>query len=44
MFTEWFPSNPHHTCAGPEILRTRPSSDRTRADAELWLPVEPAHG
>ncbi|MGW1055563.1 AraC family transcriptional regulator [Streptomyces sp. NPDC001118] len=44
VFTEWFPSNPYRTCTGPEILRTRLSPDRTRADAELWLPVEPERG
>lgn len=44
VFTEWFPSNPYRTRTGPEILRTRLSPDRTEADAELWLPVEPEHG
>ncbi|MEU0336546.1 AraC family transcriptional regulator [Streptomyces sp. NPDC006193] len=43
-FTEWFPSNPYRGRPGPEILRTRLSPDRTEADAELWLPVEPEHG
>ncbi|KJY36744.1 hypothetical protein VR46_30565 [Streptomyces sp. NRRL S-444] len=41
---EWFPSNPHRGRSGPEILRTRLSPDKTEADAELWLPVEPEHG
>ncbi|GAA2232848.1 AraC family transcriptional regulator [Streptomyces nogalater] len=41
VFTEWFPSNPYRSRPGPEILRTRLSPERTEADAELWLPVEP---
>ncbi|MFI7462171.1 GyrI-like domain-containing protein [Nonomuraea sp. NPDC049646] len=41
VFTEWFPSNPYRTRTGPEILRTHLSPDKTEADAELWLPVEP---
>ncbi|MFG2932855.1 AraC family transcriptional regulator [Streptomyces achromogenes] len=44
VFTEWFPSNPYRGRPGPEILRTRLSPERTEADAELWLPVEPEHG
>nr|WP_202458841.1 AraC family transcriptional regulator [Streptomyces sp. SID5464] len=40
VFTEWFPSNPYRSRPGPEILRTDLSSEGTRADAELWLPVE----
>ncbi|GGY21150.1 AraC family transcriptional regulator [Streptomyces djakartensis] len=40
VFTEWFPSNPYRSRPGPEILRTDLSADGTRADAELWLPVE----
>ncbi|GHD20381.1 AraC family transcriptional regulator [Streptomyces violarus] len=40
VFTEWFPSNPYRSRPGPEILRTELSADGTRADAELWLPVE----
>ncbi|MFF2328369.1 MULTISPECIES: GyrI-like domain-containing protein [unclassified Streptomyces] len=44
VFTEWFPSNPYRSRTGPEILRTRLSPDKTGADAELWLPVEPEHG
>ncbi|MFF7755027.1 GyrI-like domain-containing protein [Streptomyces sp. NPDC007971] len=44
VFTEWFPSNPYRTRTGPEILRTRLKSEKTEADAELWLPVEPEHG
>lgn len=40
VFTEWFPSNPYRSRPGPEILRTRLSPDKARADAELWLPVE----
>ncbi|MGW8555647.1 AraC family transcriptional regulator [Streptomyces tubercidicus] len=43
VFTEWFPSNPYRSRSGPEILRTRLSPDKTEADAELWLPVEPEH-
>ncbi|MET8877990.1 AraC family transcriptional regulator [Nocardia sp. NPDC004604] len=41
VFTEWFPSNPYRTRTGPEILRTRLSPEKTEADAELWLAVEP---
>ncbi|MFE3249345.1 GyrI-like domain-containing protein [Streptomyces sp. NPDC059209] len=44
VFTEWFPSNPYRIRTGPEILRIRLSPERTEADAELWLPVEPEHG
>ncbi|MFJ6614099.1 GyrI-like domain-containing protein [Streptomyces sp. NPDC091289] len=44
VFTEWFPSNPYRIRTGPEILRTRLSPEKTEADAELWLPVEPEHG
>ncbi|WP_413104917.1 AraC family transcriptional regulator [Streptomyces sp. Inha503] len=40
VFTQWFPSNPYQSRPGPEILRTRLSQDGTRADAELWIPVE----
>ncbi|MFI6091342.1 GyrI-like domain-containing protein [Streptomyces sp. NPDC051218] len=40
VFTQWFPSNPYRSRPGPEILRTRLSDDGTRADAELWIPVE----
>ncbi|MGW2155815.1 GyrI-like domain-containing protein [Nonomuraea sp. NPDC001699] len=43
VFTEWFPSNPYRTRTGPEILRIQLSPDKTEADAELWLPVEPEH-
>lgn len=40
VYAQWFPSNPYRGRPGPEILRTRLSPDGTRADAELWLPVE----
>ncbi|QWB24034.1 MULTISPECIES: AraC family transcriptional regulator [Streptomyces] len=40
IFTEWFPSNPYRSRPGPELLRTELSTDGTRANAELWLPVE----
>nr|WP_202538488.1 GyrI-like domain-containing protein [Streptomyces sp. SID8379] len=42
VYTEWFPSNPYRTRPGPELLRTRvtPSPEGTKAEAELWLPVE----
>ncbi|MGW1376055.1 effector binding domain-containing protein [Streptomyces sp. NPDC002446] len=40
VFTQWFPSNPYRSRPGPELLRTRLSQDATRADAELWIPVE----
>ncbi|WP_406184203.1 GyrI-like domain-containing protein [Streptomyces sp. NBC_01006] len=43
VFTEWFPSNPYRSRSGPEILRVRMSPDKTGAEAELWLPVEPEH-
>ncbi|MGW4203973.1 GyrI-like domain-containing protein [Streptomyces sp. NPDC004726] len=44
VFTQWFPSNPYRSRPGPEILRTRLSPDGTEAEAELWIPVEPAVG
>lgn len=44
VFTEWSPSNPYRTRAGPRILRAPLSRKRTEADAELWLPVESEHG
>lgn len=44
VFTQWFPSNPYRSRPGPEILRTRLSEDGSRADAELWIPVERAAG
>ncbi|TDQ55548.1 AraC family transcriptional regulator [Actinorugispora endophytica] len=40
VFTQWFPSNPYRSAPGPSILRTSLSDDGTRADAELWVPVE----
>ncbi|MEU3776573.1 AraC family transcriptional regulator [Streptomyces sp. NPDC032472] len=40
VFTQWFPSNPYASRPGPEILRTRPSADWTKAHAQLWIPVE----
>ncbi|MFE7116729.1 GyrI-like domain-containing protein [Streptomyces sp. NPDC057654] len=40
VFTQWFPSNPYRSRPGPEILRIRLSDDASRADAELWIPVE----
>ncbi|GAA4688462.1 AraC family transcriptional regulator [Streptomyces youssoufiensis] len=40
VFTQWFPSNPYQSRPGPEILRTHLSEDGTRAEAELWIPVE----
>ncbi len=43
VFIEWFPSNPYRTRTGPESLPTRLSPDKTEADAELWLAVEPEH-
>ncbi|MGW4029577.1 GyrI-like domain-containing protein [Streptomyces sp. NPDC004838] len=42
VFTQWFPANPYRSRPGPEILRTRLSPDGTEAEAELWIPVEPA--
>ncbi|TVL91117.1 AraC family transcriptional regulator [Streptomyces sp. SAJ15] len=44
VFTEWFPSNPYRSRPGPEILRTRLSTDGAEVDAELWLPVEREQG
>jgi AraC family transcriptional regulator len=41
-YVEWFPSNPWRARPGPELLRTRLSEDGSHAEAELWLPVEPA--
>ncbi|MFC0004809.1 AraC family transcriptional regulator [Micromonospora siamensis] len=40
VFTEWFPANPYRSRPGPELLRARVSPDGSRADAELWIPVE----
>ncbi|WP_019853180.1 AraC family transcriptional regulator [Actinopolyspora mortivallis] len=40
VFTQWFPSNPYRSVAGPEILRTEFSADETDTSCELWLPVE----
>ncbi|MEU5941742.1 GyrI-like domain-containing protein [Micromonospora sp. NPDC047548] len=42
VFTQWFPSNPYRSRPGPEISRTRISTDGAHADAELWIPVERA--
>jgi AraC family transcriptional regulator len=42
VFTEWFPSNPYQSRPGPEILRVRLNDDATEAEAQLWIPVEPA--
>ncbi|WP_149359368.1 AraC family transcriptional regulator [Lolliginicoccus suaedae] len=39
VFTQWFPSNPYRSVAGPEILRTQMSTDGN-GEAHLWLPVE----
>ncbi|CAM5436988.1 GyrI-like domain-containing protein [Streptomyces abikoensis] len=46
VFTQWFPSNPYSSRPGPEILRVRLSetSGETRADAQLWIPVERVTG
>ncbi|QSI46859.1 AraC family transcriptional regulator [Thermobispora bispora] len=40
VFTQWFPSNPYQSRPGPEMLSARISPDGSRADAELWIPVE----
>ncbi|GGX90097.1 AraC family transcriptional regulator [Streptomyces minutiscleroticus] len=44
VFTQWFPSNPYQSRPGPEILRVDvvegEGGEETRADAELWIPVE----
>ncbi|GGM62127.1 AraC family transcriptional regulator [Micromonospora sonchi] len=42
VFTQWFPANPYRSRPGPEISRTRISADGAHADAQLWIPVEPA--
>lgn len=42
VFTQWFPSNPWRSRPGPELLRSALSDDGAAADAELWVPVEPA--
>ncbi|GAA3208205.1 GyrI-like domain-containing protein [Dactylosporangium siamense] len=42
VFTEWFPSNPYQSRPGPEILRVRLNGGATEAEAQLWIPVEPA--
>ncbi|MBV1851483.1 AraC family transcriptional regulator [Catellatospora tritici] len=44
VFTQWFPSNPYRSRPGPEMVRTRISTDGTQADAQLWIPVERADG
>ncbi|MBW1603225.1 AraC family transcriptional regulator [Streptomyces sp. JJ66] len=44
VFTQWFPSNPYRSRPGPEMLSARVAEDGTRADAELWVPVEHAGG
>lgn len=44
VFTEWFPSNPYRSIAGPEILRTELSADGTEMSCELWIPVEHENG
>ncbi|MFD9791509.1 GyrI-like domain-containing protein [Streptomyces sp. NPDC059070] len=40
VFTQWFPSNPYTSRAGPELLRTRPVEIGAETDAQLWIPVE----
>ncbi|MFO7401272.1 MAG: AraC family transcriptional regulator [Actinomycetales bacterium] len=40
VFTQWFPSNPYQSRPGPEMLSARISPDGSKADAELWIPVE----
>ncbi|WP_204045575.1 GyrI-like domain-containing protein, partial [Acrocarpospora phusangensis] len=42
VYTQWFPSNPYQSRPGPTLLSTRVSADGTEADAQLWIPVEPA--
>lgn len=41
VYTQWFPSSPYRSRPGPSLLSTRLSADGERADAELWVPVEP---
>ncbi|GAA1252987.1 AraC family transcriptional regulator [Kitasatospora nipponensis] len=40
VFTQWFPSNPYTSRAGPELLRTRPVETGAETDSQLWIPVE----
>ncbi|WP_369372604.1 GyrI-like domain-containing protein [Streptomyces sp. cg36] len=40
VFTQWFPSNPYTSRAGPELLRTRPVEIGAETDSQLWIPVE----
>ncbi|MFI6154832.1 GyrI-like domain-containing protein [Kitasatospora sp. NPDC051170] len=40
VFTQWFPSNPYTSRAGPELLRTRPVEVGAPTDSQLWIPVE----
>ena len=42
VYTQWFPSNPYQSRPGPQISRSEISADGATADAELWIPVEPA--
>ncbi|MEO3781993.1 AraC family transcriptional regulator [Actinocorallia sp. B10E7] len=44
VFTQWFPSNPYRSRPGPEMLQTVLSEDGTRADSQLWIPVERTGG
>jgi AraC family transcriptional regulator len=42
IYTQWFPSNPYRSRPGPEMVRVDLSDDGTTADAEIWIPAEPA--
>ncbi|MFD8414694.1 helix-turn-helix domain-containing protein [Streptomyces sp. NPDC059650] len=44
VFTQWFPSNPYTSRAGPELLRTRPVEIGAETDSQLWIPVERVGG
>lgn len=40
--TDWFPSNPWRLRPGPSVVATLGMNDEhTRADCEIWMPVEP---
>lgn len=40
--TDWFPSNPWRLRPGPSVMVTKEMNDEhTRADCEIWMPVEP---
>ncbi|MFJ1709718.1 GyrI-like domain-containing protein [Kitasatospora sp. NPDC088346] len=44
VFTQWFPSNPYTSRAGPELLRTQLVEIGAETDSQLWIPVERGGG